>query len=141
MRQETVNGGRAVLEEEIGLLDLTPTMFRCAALASCPAVLKDERGQNYVIIGRRLDPDTAGIRGRVAPHEVALEISAELLEGALIALSAQLADKILSHIHSDDRAAIQSFLNCLQSQAPAATSLSLNAQTPIRKESVSAPAS
>ena len=57
--------------------------IRLYATASCPAVLKDEVSGRYVIIGERRDPDSAGICGRVGPNEVALEISAELLEGAL----------------------------------------------------------
>jgi len=65
------------------LIDLTPAKFACYATASCPAVLKDEVSGRYVIIGERRDPDSPGICGRVGPNEVALEISAELLEGAL----------------------------------------------------------
>jgi hypothetical protein len=123
-------------ESEGSLKDVTPIKFRCAAMASCPAVLKNEKTENYVIIGRRLEPDTPGVVGRVAPHEVALEISAELLEGALISMSEQLANKILSHIGSGDREAAHSFLVCRRSGGQGATSLSPNEPILTQKETV-----
>ena len=49
----------------------------------CPAVLKTDRG-TYVVIGNFIrHEDYDKLVGRIGPGEVAIEISAELLEGAL----------------------------------------------------------
>lgn len=62
--------------------DITPERFRCGpSISACPAVRMFDP-ETYVIIGKRAaiaDEDDH----LVAPGEVAVEISSELLEGAI----------------------------------------------------------
>jgi hypothetical protein len=63
-------------------INITPEPFRCDFEMSCPAVFKTTGG-TYYIIGKALGSDVSEIRGKVGEGEVALEISAELLDGAI----------------------------------------------------------
>jgi len=62
-------------------VDLTPARFACSLTMSCPAVYKGH--ENYVIVGKLITPQDPMIRQRVGPGEAAVEISVELLEGAV----------------------------------------------------------
>ena len=62
-------------------VDLTPTRFACSLAMSCPTVYKGD--ENYVIVGKLITPEDPLMRQRVGPGEAAVEISAELLEGAV----------------------------------------------------------
>jgi hypothetical protein len=62
-------------------VDLTPAHFACSVGMSCPAVYKGD--ENYVVVGRLVTPEEPTMRRRVGPGEAAVEISAELLEGAI----------------------------------------------------------
>jgi hypothetical protein len=62
-------------------VDLTPARFACSLAMSCPAVYKDD--ENYVIVGKLITPEDPLMRQRVGPGEAAMEISVELLEGAV----------------------------------------------------------
>ena len=63
------------------IIDLTPAKYACG-IAQCPAVFKTEN-QTYLIIGKLCVETSPTLQGRVGPGEVVVEISAELLEGAL----------------------------------------------------------
>lgn len=63
------------------IIDITPQKYSCA-LVECPAVFKTE-DHTYIIIGKIHDADHPTLQGRVGQDEIAIEISAELLEGAL----------------------------------------------------------
>jgi hypothetical protein len=68
------------------LIDLTPAKFLCGKM-NCPAVFQlDEK--NFVIIGKIFSEGDPTLRDRIGAGDVAIEISAELLKGAL-ALAAQ----------------------------------------------------
>jgi len=68
---------------KLKLTDITPAKFACGtSFSSCPAVFKSEEA-TYVIIGRVCDGDQPDLHRRVGPGEMAIEISAELLETAL----------------------------------------------------------
>jgi hypothetical protein len=123
------------------LIDITPEKFACVAMASCPAVLKDNKAGRYVIIGQRRDPDSPGLRGRVGIEEVALEISAELLESALLQLSTQAAHNALQQINVISIEAGQLFLSFLNTLAPAAISPELSAQIQPQTQSAAASSS
>jgi len=62
-------------------VDLTPAHFACSLGMSCPTVYKGD--ENYVIVGKLMTPEDPLMRQRVGPGEVAVEISVELLEGAV----------------------------------------------------------
>jgi hypothetical protein len=83
MRRPTADLECLGQDDVLDLVDITPPEFACAMTMSCPAVLKNEKTGHYVIIGKLRDPNSPGLRGRVGDGEVALEISRELLEGAL----------------------------------------------------------
>jgi hypothetical protein len=110
------------------MIDITPAKFACVGMASCPAVLKDESTGQYVIIGQHRDPHSPGLRGRVGNGEVALEISAELLEGALSQISKFDVHTIFQNMSALNSEAAQLFLNCLNALMPAAISPELNAR-------------
>ena len=65
------------------LIDLTPRRFACAVSMACPALLEDEAGDKFIIIGKVRDPQSAGLRGRVGPDEMAVEIARDLVLGAI----------------------------------------------------------
>jgi hypothetical protein len=127
-------------DESGRLKDLTPPKFACAMWASCPAVLKDESSGRYVIIGKWRDPNSPAITGRVGPDEVALEISADLIESAIREAIAE-RDNIYTQINSLSREAGQLFLNWLNGLPPAASAPGPNAQTAPRTETAAAPSS
>jgi hypothetical protein len=61
------------------LTDLTPRTYRCNFALSCPAVLKSDDGE-YYIIGKTLNADAEGIPERVGTDETLVKISGELFE-------------------------------------------------------------
>jgi hypothetical protein len=141
LRFESGDADASAYDEPRQLKDLTPAKFACAFGASCPAVLKDDDSNEYVLIGKRYDPNAPGIRGRVGPDEVALEISAELLEGALSsALAAQPSD-ILARLNSINPEAGQLFLTWWNALRQAASAHGSNAQSASRTETAAAPSS
>jgi hypothetical protein len=124
-----------------GLRDVTPLKYRCAAFASCPAVLWEEAAGQYVIIGKQRDRNGPGVHGRVAPDETVLEIAADLLEGAVLSLNDRAASVIATRMHSLNPDAAALFLRCLRDLSPAATEPEQSERTPIRKETAQASAS
>jgi hypothetical protein len=129
----------APIELSPSLIDKTPAKYACVAMQSCPAVLRDESTGQYVVIGQRRDPNGPGIRGRVGDGEVALEISAELLEGALSPINNIDADDIFRRMSALNSEAALLFLSCLNALMPAAISPELSAQ--IRPQTQTAAAS
>lgn len=72
-------------KKEDSLKDITPAEFRCSPGLSCPAVFRSEaEGESeYVIIGRIADASHPALQGRIGPGEIAIKISAPLVEGAV----------------------------------------------------------
>ena len=62
-------------------IDVTPARFACSLSMSCPAVYKGD--ENYIVVGKLITPKDQAMRERVGKGEAAVEISAELLEGAV----------------------------------------------------------
>jgi NAD(P)H-hydrate repair Nnr-like enzyme with NAD(P)H-hydrate dehydratase domain len=56
--------------------DITPAKFKCSLSMACPSVHKSDDGKTYIIVGRFVDKDDH-------TGEATIEISAELLEGAI----------------------------------------------------------
>jgi hypothetical protein len=71
-------------------IDITPAKFMCTMGLSCPAVFKSNTG-SYVIIGKVLDASDPNLGHRIGQNEAAIEISSDLLEGAL--RQVQMAEK------------------------------------------------
>lgn len=70
-------------EMKLKLTDITPAKFACGGSnSSCPAVFKSQE-ETYVIIGKICDESEPDLHQRVGLGEIAIEISAELLETAL----------------------------------------------------------
>jgi hypothetical protein len=65
------------------LTDLTPSKFSCTFTASCPGVFKDQNDGSYWIIGQSRNADSVGLDQRVGKDESLVQISREILEGAL----------------------------------------------------------
>ena len=64
------------------LEELTPEAMACDVSVSCPAAFKSQGG--YVIIGKVVDAkDYPELAGRIGEDEIAVEVSAELIEGAV----------------------------------------------------------
>ena len=70
------------------LKNVTPAQFKCGDVdALCPAVYQSNM-QTYVIIGRMVDPEKhPELRSRIGTNETAIEISADLLTGAVLAIA------------------------------------------------------
>jgi len=64
------------------LTDITPIKYACELSASCPAVFKSD-SDSYVIIGQICNSEEPSLKGRVGAGEMAIEISADLLEKAI----------------------------------------------------------
>jgi hypothetical protein len=63
------------------LTELTPAHLQSYP-SYCPAVFVTDQG-NYYIIGKRVDPNQVGLTERVMEGEELIEISSELIEGAI----------------------------------------------------------
>jgi hypothetical protein len=66
------------------LIEITPEKFRCGeATPTCPAVFQSNAG-TYLIIASAVNlSEHPGLKHRIGTDETLIEISAELLEGAL----------------------------------------------------------
>jgi hypothetical protein len=66
------------------LTEITPIELKCGSCGcGCPAVFKSDNA-SYVIIGKKLDTKTQEqLKGRIADDEFVIEITQEMLEGAL----------------------------------------------------------
>lgn len=71
--------------DEMDFRNITPANYRCPKTSPfCSAVFKTNDG-TYIVIGKFIrHEDYDMLVGRVGPGEVAIENSAELLEGALL---------------------------------------------------------
>jgi hypothetical protein len=68
---------------KLKLIDITPAKFACGGgVSSCPAVFKSPKA-TYVVVGTIYGDDAGDLKDRIGPGEIAIEISAELLETAL----------------------------------------------------------
>jgi hypothetical protein len=65
------------------LINITPSKYKCAFDASCPAVFKVGADGTYYIVGKTLVPSKSQLKGKVGADETAVEISADLLETAI----------------------------------------------------------
>ena len=68
----------------VKLTEITPSELKCGSCGwGCPVVFKSDNG-SYVIIGKKLDAKKQEqLKGRVADDEFVIEITQEMLEGAL----------------------------------------------------------
>lgn len=65
------------------LIEITPAKYRCEFEGSCPALFKSNHG-TYVIIGKKVDLQShSSLHGRVGDDETAIEISFEIVDGAI----------------------------------------------------------
>jgi hypothetical protein len=83
MQKKDLKVGYCPDHSETFLEEITPPQYRCSFTASCPSVFVNNDNKTYVIIGKAYKFGAEALQARVGADEMAIEISADLLEHAL----------------------------------------------------------